>query len=163
MKIRRDHEYAHSTATVFALFTDAAEIKAKQKALGARSIRVEACEKDQDGATVRFVREMPAEVPGMLKKFLQPWNTVTQSEQWSDSGDDTYTADLTIEIANVPVTIGGTLELVPTDDGCVNYIRLNVDSGIPFVGKTLAEFVAKDCKRIIAGEYEYISSQLDNR
>jgi len=161
MKIRRDHEYAHSTDTVFALFTDADEIEAKQEALGAREIRIEECETDEHGATVRFVRELPAEVPGMLKKFLQPWNTVTQSEQWHNSGDNSYTADLTIEIANVPVTIGGTLELVPADDGCVNYIRLSVDCGIPFVGKTLAEFVAKDCKRIIADEYEYISNQLD--
>ena len=162
MKIRRDHQYAHGTDVLFALFTDAGEIEAKQEALDARNIRIEECEKDEDGATVRFVRELPAEVPGMLKKFLQPWNTVTQSEQWSDAGDDTYTADLTIEIANVPVTISGTLELVPTEDGCVNYIRMSVDCGIPFVGKTLAEFVMKDCKRIIADEYKYISNYLDS-
>ena len=37
---------------------------------------------------------------------------------------------------------------------------MTVDSGIPFVGKTLAEFVGKDCKRIIAEEYEYISDRL---
>jgi hypothetical protein len=35
-----------------------------------------------------------------------------------------------------------------------------VDCGIPFVGKTLAEFVAKDCKRILADEFEYISDRL---
>ena len=67
MKIRRDHEYAHSTDTVFGLFTDAKEIKAKQKALGARKIRVEECERDTDGAVVRFVRELPAEVPAALE------------------------------------------------------------------------------------------------
>jgi len=161
MKIRRDHEYMHSTDTVFALFTDAKEIKAKQAALGARNIRVEECERNDDSAVVRFVRELPAEVPGILSKLLQPWNTVEQSEQWRSSGDGVYKADLTIDIANVPVTIKGTLELEPVDDGCVNHIRLGVDSGIPFIGKTLADFVAKDCKRIIANEYEYISGLLD--
>ena len=160
MKIRRDHEYAHSTDTVFTLFTDAKEIKAKQKALGARKMRVEECEKDADGAVVRFVRELPAEVPGILSKFLQPWNSVEQLEQWRSCGDDVYEADLAINIANVPVTISGTLKLEPVDDGCVNHVRMAIDCGIPFVGKTLADFVAKDCKRIIADEYEYISDRL---
>jgi hypothetical protein len=35
-----------------------------------------------------------------------------------------------------------------------------IDSGIPFVGKTLAEFVATDCKRIVASEYDYIVDRL---
>lgn len=160
MKIRRDHEYAHGTLAVFALFTDADEIGAKQEALGARNLRVEECEKDDDGASVRFVRELPADVPGILSKFLQPWNTVEQSEEWRSCGDDVYEADLAIDIKGVPVTITGTLELRPVDDGCVNHVRITVDCGIPFVGKTLAEFVAKDCKRIVADEYEYISDRL---
>lgn len=162
MKIRRDHQYAHSTDAVFAMFTDAKEIKAKQKALGARKIRLEECESDEAGAVVRFVREMPADVPGMLSKFLKPWNTVEQSEQWRRCDDDVYKATLDIDIANVPVNISGTLELEPTDDGCVNHVRVSVDCGIPFVGKTLAEFVAKDCKRIIADEYDFISGRLDS-
>lgn len=161
MKIKRDHEYSHGTAAVFALFTDAKEIKAKQKALGARKLRIEECERDDDGAAVTIVREMPADVPGVLSKFLQPWNTVEQSEQWRDCGDGVYEADINIDIANVPVTVSGTLKLQPTEDGCVNQVRITVDSGIPFVGKTLAEFVGKDCKRVIAEEYEYISDRLD--
>ena len=160
MKIRRDHEYAHSTDTVFALFTDAKEIKAKQKALGARKIRVEECERDADGAVVRIVRELPAEVPGILRKFLQPWNSVEQSEQWQSCGDGVYRANVSIKIASVPVTISGTLKLEPVENGCVNHVRMAIDCGIPFVGKTLAEFVAKDCKRIIADEYKYISNRL---
>jgi len=161
MKIRRDHEYTDSTDTVFALFTDKEEINAKQEALGARNIRVGECARDTDGAVVSFIRELPAEVPGILSKFLQPWNTVEQSEQWRICGSGVYKADLVIDIANVPVTIAGTLELEPVDDGCINHVRLGVDSAIPFIGKTLADFVAKDCKRILADEYEYISDRLD--
>ncbi len=160
MKILRDHEYAHGTDAVYALFIDADEIEAKQEALGARKMRVEECESDDDGAVVRFVRELPADVPGILKKFLQPWNTIEQSEEWRDCGDGVYRADLDIDIRGVPVTVTGTLELMPTDDGCVNHVRMRVDCGIPFVGKTLAEFVAKDCKRIIKEEYAFITERL---
>ena len=160
MKIRQDHEFAHSTDAVFALFTDRKEIKAKQTALGARDIRVEECDTNADGAAVRFVRELPAEVPGILSKFLQPWNTVEQSERWRRLDGGRYEADLAIDIANVPVTVSGTLELEPVGDGCINHVHVTVSCGIPFVGKTLAEYVAKDCERIIADEYEYISKYL---
>lgn len=161
MKILAEHEYTHGTDDVFALFTDRQEIEAKQKALGARNIRIEECEADDDAAVVRFVRELPADVPGMLKKFLKPWNTVEQSEQWRHLGGGEYEADIAIDVANVPVTVSGSLELEPVGDGCVNHVRLAVTCGIPLVGKTLAEFVAKDCERIISAEYAYIRGRLD--
>lgn len=160
MKIRRDHEYTHDLEAVYAMFTDAEEIEAKQAALGARNFRIEECELYDDGADVHFVRELPADVPGVLARFLQPWNTVQQSEQWRSNDNGGYDADLEIDIANVPVTITGTLELEPVEGGCVNHVRMEIDCGIPFVGGTLAEFVAKDCKRIVAEEYEYICKRL---
>jgi hypothetical protein len=160
MKVSADHSYAHSTDTVFSFFTAADEIEAKQKALGARKIRIVDCESDSDGALVRIVREFPAEVPGILAKFLQPWNRVEQSEHWRKCGDGRYESDLAIDIANVPVTVSGTLELKPVAGGCVNQVRLSVDCGIPFLGKPLVEFVVKDCKRLIAAEYEYVTARL---
>ena len=162
MKIRRDHEYAHGTDTVYALFTDRKAIKAKQKALGARNLRIQECRRSAGGAVVSFVRELPADVPGLLSKFLQPWNTVEQSEQWTCHADGVYQAELDIDIAGVPVTVAGTLELEPRDDGCVNHVCMTIECGIPFIGKTLADFVAKDCKRLIADEYKYISDRLDS-
>ena len=160
MEIFRDHEYAHSTDTVYALFTDRKAIKAKQKALGSRNLRIEECRKNSEGAVVSFVRELPADVPGLLSKFLQPWNTVEQSEQWTCYADDVYQAELDVDIAGVPVTIEGTLELEPQGDGCINHVYMNIECGIPFVGGTLAEFVAIDCKRLIADEYDYITKCL---
>ena len=160
MDVRRDHEYMHDTDTVFALFTDAEEVEAKQEALGARNIVIEQCTADEDGAIVTFVRELPADVPGILSKFLQPWNTVGQSEQWRKCDNGVYEADLTIDIRNVPVTIAGTLQLEPAEDGCVNHVYLEISSGIPFIGKTLAEFVTRDCKRLIADEYKYLTERL---
>ena len=109
MKISRDHAYGHSTESLYALFTDSKEIEAKQEALDAREIEVLDCDKDDDGAVVRFVRELPAEVPGILSKFLQPWNRVEQSEHWQVGDNEHFGCDLTIDIANVPFTIEGTL------------------------------------------------------
>jgi len=160
MKIARDHEYTHGTDALYALFTDAEEITAKLEAIGARDIHIEECETTDEGASVSFVREMPAEVPGVLSKFLQPWNAIEQTEQWQDCGDGIYRADLDFDIANVPVTLSGTLELEPTDAGCVNHVRVKVECGIPFIGKTLAEYVGYDCLRIMGEEYEYLTDRL---
>ena len=160
MKINTNHRYLHNTDALYSMFTDSKEIKAKQKALGARKIRVLECETDSDGAIVRFVRELPVEVPGILSRFLQPWNSVEQSERWHSLNGEVFKSDLTIDIANVPVTVGGTLKLKPVDDGCVNQVRLVIDCSLPFVGTKLAEFIAADCKRLIAAEYKYITDRL---
>ena len=160
MKISANHRYLHNTDALYSMFTDSKEIKAKQKALGARKIRVVDCERDSDGAFVRCVRELPAKVPGLLSRFLRPWNSVEQSERWRSMNGAIFKSDLTIDIANVPVTVSGTLKLRPVNDGCVNQVRLAIDCSLPFVGNTLAEFVAADCKRLIAAEYKYITDRL---
>jgi len=160
VRITAKHRYAQGTQAVLATFTDAGEIKAKQKALGARKTRVRECKRTSQGMRVRFVRELPAAVPGVLKRFIQPWNSVEQSETWREIGDDGFAADLAINIANVPVDVSGTLQLKPTGDGCVNVVRIDVSSAIPFLGKTLAQFVAADCKRLVAKEYDYIKQHL---
>jgi hypothetical protein len=160
MRITENHTYAHSTDTVFFLFTDAKEIEATQKAVGARNIRILDCKRESEGAIVRFVRELPAEVPGLLSRFLKPWNSVEQAQRWRSGDGGRYKADLAIDVANVPITVSGTLELKPVDDGCVNQIRLDVDCSIPLLGKSLAEFAATDCKRIMAAEYKHNTDRL---
>ena len=160
MKVAAQHRYAHDVATVYAGFVDREEIKAKQKALGARKIRVTQCDTTVDGAEVRFDRELPASVPDILRRFIQPWNRVQQAEKWRRT-EDGFAAQLTIDIAGVPVDVAGTLRLKPAKGGCVNQVRIEVSCGIPFVGKTLAEFIAADCERLVAEEYDYISARLD--
>jgi hypothetical protein len=54
-----------------------------------------------------------------------------------------------------------TRTLLLSELGCGNDVRMTVTCGIPLVGKTLAEFVAGDCERIIAEEYEYIRARLE--
>jgi len=160
MKIRRNHEYAHDVEAVYALFIESDELEAKHAALGARNIRIEECELYDDGADVCFVREVPADVPGLLSNFLRPWNTVRQAEQWRSTDKGGYDASLDIDIANVPVEITGTLELEPVEGGCVNHVRVDIECVIPLIGGTLAAFVAKDCERLVADEYDYIRERL---
>ena len=160
MKITAQHRYAHDVAAVYATFIDAKAIQAKQKALGARTVRVTECDVGPDKASVMFDRELPATVPDVLRRFIQPWNHVEQSEEWRRT-ENGFAAQLSLSISGVPVDVSGSLRLKPVEGGCVNQVRIEVRCGIPFVGKTLAEFVAADCERLIAEEYDYITALLD--
>ena len=63
--------------------------------------------------------------------------------------------------SNVQIVSLVTRTLVLSELGCGKHVRVTIKCGSPFVGKTLAEFVAKDCECIIAGDYVYISERLE--
>ena len=154
------HEYPRDAAALYAQFTDADAVTAKHEALGARNIRIVEWSVRDAGATLVFRREVPIDVPGFLKRFLQPWNTVTQRETWEVEDVGLYHADVSVEILGVPVRIEGTLDLGSTDGGCVNDVALSVASSVPLVGAKLAEFVAGDSRRLIEAEYRYLLKHL---
>ena len=159
-RITAKHVYDHAPEVVYAQFTDAAAVVAKHEALGARDVEVDDWHVDDDGAALVFEREVPVQVPGFLKRFLQPWNEVTQRERWRRLADDHYHADVDVEIDNVPVRIAGTLDLRATETGCVNDVALTISSSVPLVGGKLAAFIAGDTKRLIAAEHRYLVKHL---
>ena len=105
-------------------------------------------------------REVPAEVPRAMKKFLGEWNKVTQKENWTGTPGEGYKCDISIEIHGVPVTIAGTMELAADGAGCTNTICLDVNCGIPLVGKKLSELVCSQSKTSMQEEYQHIKSVL---
>lgn len=155
MKIEAEHKYKASADDVFAALTDEDALVAKHEKLGARNITA-VVEEDGDALQVTVIREVPADVPGVLQRFLKPWNRITQAETWQAYDDGSYAADLTIDIENVPVSIAGSLNLQPRDGGCVNIVELDVGCSIPLVGGKLAAFVGENSERLIAAEYRYL-------
>ncbi len=160
MKIKALHSYTQDVDTVFRLFHDPDFMKAKYAGIGARNIEVLECAGSEGRYTVKVRREVPADVPALLKKFLNPWNTLTQSERWEGQAGGPYRCQLRIEISGVPVTIGGNLELRAQGNGCVNDVQLEVKCGIPLVGGKLADFVGGDAEKAIQAEYEFIRQHL---
>lgn len=159
-RIETVHAYAQDSDTLYAQFVDEAAVTAKHEKLGARDVEIIEWSADDEGASLVFRREVPIEVPGFLKRFLQPWNTVTQRERWQVEDVGLYHADIEVEIDNVPVRIEGTLDIGSTDEGCVNDVMLAVSSSVPLVGGKLADFVAGDSRRLIDAEYRYLKKAL---
>jgi hypothetical protein len=160
MKIKALHQYAKDVDTVFSLFHDPDFMKVKYEGIGARNVEVLECAGSEGRYTVKVKREVPADVPSLLKKFLNPWNTIVQSETWEGKAGGPYRCKLAVEIAGVPVGMGGEMELRSQDGGCVNDVRLEVKCGIPLIGGKLADFVGGDAEKATQAEYEFIRAHL---
>lgn len=160
MKIKALHQYSKDVDTVFALFHDPDFMQEKYLGIGARNVDVLECSGSAGRYSVKVRREVPADVPSLLKKFLNPWNTLTQSEQWQGAAGGPYRCQIAIEIAGVPVSIAGEMELRSQDSGCVNDVRLEVKCAIPLIGGKLADFVGSDAEKAVQAEYDFIRSRL---
>lgn len=161
MEVRDTHSYAQDVDTLFKHFCDAEQVQTKHDALGARNINLVKFESTDSTLNVIIEREVPADVPRAMRKFLGEWNHIKQVENWSGTPGEGYHCDISIEINGVPVTIVGTMELAPEGAGCSNTVNLNISCGIPLVGKKLAELVASQSKTSMREEYEYIKSTLN--
>ncbi len=128
--------------------------------IGARNVEVLECAGSEGRYTVKVKREVPADVPALLKKFLNPWNTIVQSETWEGKAGGPYRCKFTVEIAGVPVSMSGEMELRTQDGGCVNDVRIEVKCGIPLIGGKLADFVGSDAEKATQAEYEFIRAHL---
>jgi hypothetical protein len=160
VEIKDLHPYDKDIDAVFKFFSDPKLVKAKFEGIGTRHVEVLETADSQGRGVTRTKREVPANVPGILKKFLGAWNKVEQTEKWQTSNDGVRTCDLEVNIVGVPVNVSGTMTLRPEGKGCVNDIRIKVTCGIPLVGGKLAEFIAGDTKKAMDAEYVYITNQL---
>ncbi|MCO5187907.1 MAG: DUF2505 domain-containing protein [Anaerolineae bacterium] len=160
MKVKQAHEYSQDVDTVFASFHDEEFIKAKMAAIGARNVNIESITQSGDTVNVKLTREMPAEAPSALKKFVKDWNKLTQTEVWMGSAGGPYTCSIKIDIDGVPVGMQGKMKLSATGSGSVNNIDMDIKSGIPIVGGTLAKFVGQSSEKAMQDEYNYISQNL---
>jgi hypothetical protein len=160
MEIKDLHQYDHAVESVFQFFHDPNAVKTKYETIGARNVEILDASEDGGVFTIKIQREVPADVPGVLQKFLGAWNKVVQTERWQTTADGGRTCDLDVDIAGVPVTVTGTMALQPRGEGCANDVRMKVTCGIPLVGKKLAEFVGGDTKKAMDSEYAYIKSHL---
>lgn len=160
MKVSATHRYSCSIDELFELFTSKQYYLDKFSACGARNVSIEEAADTDEGFVLESVREVPADVPGVLKSFLGDWNTIRQSEVWDGEAGDEYYNDFEITAEGVPVEMLGTMNLTPDGDGCVNDIEIEIKCAIPLVGKKLAQFVASDTEKTLAAEYEYTREQV---
>ncbi len=160
MEVRDQHSYTQNVDTVFKHFCDSEKVQSKHEALGAKNINLAQFDASEASLNVIIEREVPADVPKAMKKFLGDWNLVKQTEAWTGTPGEGYNCKIEIDIHGVPVTIKGTMELSPEGEGCVNSVFLDIKCGIPLVGKKLADLVGSQSKKSMREEYQQILAEL---
>jgi uncharacterized protein YndB with AHSA1/START domain len=159
MDIQAKHTYKQPIDTVFSAFGNPEAITQRLEAMGARNINLVTCELSETGLVVHQEREVPTDVPGVLKKVLGEWNHVVQKETWVKKDDGCH-CDILVKLEGVPVTIEGTLFLHPEGEGCVNEIDLKINCSIPLIGGKLAKFVGHNVIEGMQEEFEFITAHL---
>ncbi len=155
MKVQVQQRYAHPIDQVFAAFCDRNRLEEKLRFLGSRNVRILKLESSPEQLLVHIVREVPAEAPAMLKKFIAEWNTTNQQEEWRGSPEKGYTGSFKVALEGIPVTISGQFSLHMEGPETVHVVELEADSRIPLVGKKLAEFTAGKSREALLAEFAF--------
>lgn len=159
--VRARHEYKHPLQKVWAAFTDPDFYQAKFEGIGHRNVEIVSAEADDEGFTIEISREVPLDVPGFLRSMLGEWNTLLQSERWSESGKGVYVNELQIEARGVPATMTGTMTLAAKGKGCVNEVAITIRAAVPLIGGKLEQFVSRDTEATLEAEFEFIQDYLE--
>ena len=160
MEVKMKHAYKQSVDAVFKGFGSKTVLEKKFKALGARNLDIESCKLTKSSLDVKFNREVPTTVPGLLKKFLGEWNFVTQEEHWTGTPGKQYQSTIVVAFKGVPVSISGSMVLSGDARGCTNTVTLEVNSPIPLICRKLADFVGETAAAEGQKEYEYLKVNL---
>ena len=159
--MRVTHQLAGDVPTVHALLTDPAFLERKFGALGATDISVNR-EDGADGAQRLVIRRrVTVDLPGFATKFIQPTNTVVQTEEWAPAtADGRRVCTYTIDVQGVPSRIDGTVTLSPDGDGTRQDVQAEVKVSIPLVGGKLEKLAVDQGTTLLRGEAEFTNGEL---
>lgn len=156
MELTNKHKYKQNIDNIYKAYTNKKFLKAKMESLGARNVEIE-IEKGENETTIKITREMPSDVPGVLKKFVKPWNKMFQTEVWEGEKGGPYKAKMKVRVEGTPVKMDGTLRIKETKSGgCSVKSITEISCNVPFVGKKLTKFIAESAEVSIGEEATFI-------
>jgi len=155
MKFTKTFQFEQDVDAIFKAYTNKVFLQKKMEALGARNIKI-IIEQNKEEIKIVATREMPADVPGVLKKFLNPWNKMIQKETWKGTKGGPYYGNLKIAVEGAPVNVKGEMKIAATDYGSIAANVTEISTSIPFIGKSIKKFVAKASEEAIEKEFEYV-------
>lgn len=108
----------------------------KYESMGATNTQFDQFDAGDTALTVKTQRAVPADLPGFAKKIIGETNHVTQTEQWTRSGDSAH-CQITIAVKNVPGGTTGTMDMTTSGSGVVWDADFDIKISLPLVGGKL--------------------------
>lgn len=159
MRVR--HEFAGDVETVYALVTNPEFLERKFAATGAKDVTVTSEPTADGGVRLVITRRVTVDLPGFAAKFMQPTNTVVQTEDWATAAaDGRRVCTYQVDVQGVPSSIAGTVALTPEGVQTRQDIVAEVKVSIPLVGGRLEKFAADSGKSVLAEEAAFTNKEL---
>jgi uncharacterized protein YndB with AHSA1/START domain len=164
MKMRVTHHLDGDVETVFGLTTDPEFLERKFAAGGAKDVSADCTDTSGGGKRVLVRRHVTVDLPGFAKRFIQPTNSLMQTEEWSPP-DETGRRVCTyrVDVQGVPSHIDGTVTLSPDGNGTRQDVEAEVKVSIPLVGGKLEGLAVDSGKKLLAEEAEFTNQELAAR
>ncbi len=161
MDISVTHDYQIDLDSLLRFFSEEELIAEKYNQLAAKNVKVLAIKETEDGFSIATQRDVPANVPAVLKSILGSFNTINQTETWHWQDDETLLCKMSVEIVGVPAKITGTMLFSePAKAGgevtTRNQVTVSVSSAMPLIGSTLVKFISEDIKQQMQNEYAFL-------
>ena len=161
MKMSVTHHLDGDVDTVFGLMTDPDFLERKFTAGGAKDVSADCTDTGDGGCKVVVRRHVTVDLPGFAKKFIQPTNSVVQTETWAAADESgRRICRYRIDVQGVPSHIDGTVTLSPDGGGTRQDVEAQVKVSIPLVGGKLEGLAVDSGKTLLADEAEFTNREL---
>jgi len=158
--MRVTHEFKHDINLVFKTLTDPSFLKQRALALGSLSASCDSNGTPSD-RQVTLIRQREIKVPAVLSAFLKKVQTATTNEQWKQN-DNQFNCDNSTEIEGAPLSIQGTVNLVPSSTGCQFSANFITKAKIMFGKRKLQQYANKTIVKELELECQYTQKHLDS-
>ncbi|MFA7267548.1 MAG: DUF2505 domain-containing protein [Candidatus Nanopelagicales bacterium] len=135
-KFNNVDSYAGSPAQIWAMLSDQAYWEGKYSSLGASNLQWKTFNASETALTVSSVREVAANLPAAAKKVIGETAEVTQTEEWTKSGDE-LACTITITTKGAPGGTDGTMSVKADGAGSTWSADFDIKVSIPLLGKKL--------------------------
>ena len=146
---------------VYATLTDPAFQEAKCAATEAESHEVEVTP-TAVGHRVRTSRVLPStDLPDVARSFVGDRLTVVETYDWGAPGaDGSREAVLDLHVKGAPLTLKGTLRLVPEGGSTVQTLDAELKANVPFVGGKIEQAAARPIESAVETEVRLLHERL---
>ncbi|HEY8458305.1 MAG TPA: DUF2505 domain-containing protein [Actinopolymorphaceae bacterium] len=146
MDLHREIRYRADVPAVYQMLTDQDFVRRRVEASHALRHKV-TIEPDGGGCRTRTHQVLPAEVPDFVKKFVGDEIQLDEVVTWqAPDADGSRQGRLQVDVVGAPVTLRGTIRLVPDRDsggtGTRQLIDAELKASVPLIGRKIEEAAA---------------------
>ncbi|MGG5260807.1 DUF2505 domain-containing protein [Phycicoccus avicenniae] len=162
MRLTRREQLPATPEEVYAVLTDPAFQEAKCAATTEGGAYTAEVTPGAVGDRVHTSRELPADgLPDVARSFVGATLTVVEDYVWgAPAADGSREASVDLHVKGAPLTLKGTLRIVPDGAGSAEVLDAELKANVPFVGGKIEKAAAEPINAAIGVEVELLRGRL---